>query len=70
MSKEVTRWFPATIHPARVGWYEASFYGLPDVRRRYWDGKQWTFGDGHWTMFGSAPQDQWRGLAKNPQEAK
>ncbi len=75
---EMTEWFPATIKPARRGWYEVA--NVPAVhrnssafltgRKRYWDGKQWW---GAWfpelaykwaTIFGAHTTHHWRGLAR------
>ncbi len=75
---EMTEWFPATIKPARRGWYEVA--NVPAVHRnssafltgrmRYWDGKQWW---GAWfpeltyrwaTIFGAHTTHHWRGLAR------
>ncbi len=71
MSKPtLTPWFPATVKPVRVGWYEYTGWGLgaryPD--RRFWTGKGWRFS---WELRShlGLPDDQWRGLASPPKDA-
>lgn len=67
-------WFPATINPARPGWYEVGHDPAHRVgprsraylwgNRRYWDGSTWRAG---WlretvSIMGTHPSHRWRGL--------
>ncbi len=69
-----TPWYPVLITPARVGWYEVSYWRNADPKfsrvldgRRYWTGKRWQFGPrGLECAMGCNPQDAWRGLAQDP----
>lgn len=78
--QELTPWFPATVKPARKGWYEVgestpihrNSYGMLTGRPfRYWTGRQWliakpNLGWSFTSIFGKYPCHQWRGLAKKP----
>lgn len=75
MSVLRTPWYPASIKPVRVGWYEVSYYrvGMPEGRvvdgRRYWSGTRWKFGPrGLVCAMGCHLQDAWRGLAEDPRK--
>lgn len=65
-----TPWHPASINPARPGWYEVRMW-LATMRHwaceefHYWDGSAWwndpedpDYGD---SFFGGQDRDQWRG---------
>ena len=61
-----TPWFPASVKPVHVGWYEASI-GNCMVRRRYFDGNRWRFGGKVGVisdLFESYSGSQWRGLTE------
>jgi hypothetical protein len=67
---KLTPWYPATVKPVRVGWYEYTGWGL-SVRffdRRYWTGKGWRFS---WERrsYSGLQGDEWRGLAAPPKDA-
>jgi hypothetical protein len=78
-----TPWFPASVKPARVGWYQASYHGY-GTYWRYWTGTRWRFGLGPDSCsrpipdqldkgsceFGEVIGDKWRGLAEPPKEKK
>lgn len=58
---ELTDWFPASINPARVGYYEIltkESINWPFPNKGLWDGKKWNFLD--------HTVEEWRGLAKDP----
>lgn len=72
MTSIKTPWFPGTVNPVRVGFYEVGHSRYVHHRskfkltpgRRYWDGKSWKAG-WHWTapsIFGTHPTHQWRGF--------
>ncbi len=62
----VTDWFPGTLAPAHIGWYERHFTDSPflpaDVSLQYWDGACWLNREGrpHWRQVGHYPA--WRGM--------
>jgi hypothetical protein len=80
---KLTPWFPASVKPARVGWYQAAYYGY-GTYWRYWTGARWRVGVGIDSIkdpipyvlgtaqceFGFVKKDKWRGLAKPPKEKK
>lgn len=45
IAREVTEWFPASIKPESVGWYQCRFAwegpDYPHVSRLWWDGDLW-----------------------------
>jgi len=69
---KLTPWFPGTVKPVRVGWYEY-FYGLNGldneyarfyITRCFWGGKCWLNGpedDGYWDGWKAQPHEMWRG---------
>ena len=69
MADERTPWFPASVKPARAGWYEYRWFSGAMIRR-YFDGKHWYargFGpESAGVVFCTWPDDQWRGLAQEP----
>jgi hypothetical protein len=67
-SPQLTPWFPHSIVPARVGWYERFF--INSKERQFWDGTQWL-------VRGRVPYrinprasfwPSWRGLAQSTVE--
>lgn len=60
----VTDWFPASLKPVRVGWFEAQFFdcGWSYEWRVWWDGAVWREKEGGLSLI-----DQnltWRGQAE------
>ncbi len=55
---EVTDWYPASVKPVRVGWYECQFHIGTLIR--YWNGNIWV-SDSSRFGYGWAPLP-WRGL--------
>ena len=76
MKEKLTRWFPESLPPARVGWYEVRgccFIG----KLRLWDGYGWRWdGSNGNSMTKTTKQaafggsDKWRGLATKPKGFK
>lgn len=80
---KVTEWFPASVKPVRVGWYQCRgiFYDGTTVMR-YWSGAGWQWRDTSGQMsraavckscdkHGIIKEDRWRGLtAPAEQEAR
>ena len=69
MSEKPTLWFPRSVKPSRVGYYEISEDGHVLELRRWWDGSKWLYGGPG--GFPSAMNEatsiiKWRGLAKEP----
>ena len=61
-----TPWFPVSVNPVRVGWYECLFLCFGTWLVRYWwDGLQWKHAptDIEATSFGITG-DKWRGLTE------
>lgn len=59
---EMTDWFPVSVKPVRVGYYEIltkESINWPYPNKGLWDGKKWNFLD--------HTVEEWRGLAKNPE---
>ena len=52
-----TPWFPVSVKPVRVGWYEARYWPMRKVLLMYWDGRGW---DGFLVW----ERDTWRGLTE------
>lgn len=68
-AQKLTPWLPVKVKPVRVGTYEVRYPERPnEVRRRYWNGREWTMGAGlsGGTLFGVNARDSWRGLAEPP----
>lgn len=63
---KTTEWYPASLLPKRVGWYEAQYEGKGSTRMWWFDGRSWLFRKGGGkTTFGHAEfGDQWRGLTE------
>lgn len=60
-----TPFFPGTVQPARVGWYERAPFAR--LERHYWDGAQWLGPDGKpWVNGTPQVQPCWRGLPDAP----
>ena len=60
---ELTDWFPVSVKPVRVGFYEIltkESINWPYPNKGLWDGKKWNFLD-HTVQ-------EWRGLAKDPNQ--
>ena len=60
---ELTDWYPVSIKPVRVGYYEIltkESINWPYPNKGLWDGKKWNFLDHTVT--------DWRGLAKDPNQ--
>lgn len=80
MRSELTPWFPASVKPARKGWYEVGSAKVLHHRSpghltgrpfRYWTGHRWVTASpsASWSftsIFGEHSAHQWRGLAKKP----
>ena len=62
---KVTRWYPASIKPVYVGWYECD-YMVSSTVMRYWDGGKWKINPdaSHDCAFGTWRGDKWRGLTE------
>jgi len=64
----ITFWYPMTINPVRIGWYDVLF-NINDLKRAgpfrcWWSGRRW-FHDEHrqrWVLLTEA--DQWRGMVR------
>ncbi len=67
MSQRRTPWYPASVRPVRVGWYEVSYHRPNRAQRvvdgrRWWNGQRWLFGRvGLQCAMGCDPNDAWRG---------
>jgi hypothetical protein len=64
--EDLTAWFPASMNPARAGWYEANGFRIVDQLFLYWTGDTWEYYGANadkFPQFGSHERDQWRGLA-------
>lgn len=63
-----TPWYPASVKPARVGWYEVrlSFDHGPMMERWHWDGEYWT--DELQSDVWMCKPDKWRGLTEAQDE--
>jgi hypothetical protein len=69
-----TGWYPGTVRPVRVGWYECWYAdddGYKDkTEMRYWDGLIWRAANAFFSFecrFASdayAKKDRWRGLTR------
>lgn len=69
-----TEWFPASVKPARKGWYEVRNAWLVEQRchrlsgapMRFFNGKNWRAGWGNEliSIFGEHASHQWRGLTE------
>lgn len=59
-----TPWFPVSVKPLRVGWYETRVGGYQS--RRYFDGDDWLWGkDGdECESFPYLRSSRWRGLTE------
>lgn len=61
----LTDWFPGSVAPFHVGWYERFFTDsetIPvEASMQYWDGQRWLISEGwaHWRQVGEYPS--WRG---------
>lgn len=68
-----TQWFPASINPVRVGWYDVRcrhrMYGYPE-ERIWFNGSKWGYSPDTTApcSFGRSC-DSWRGLAKKGGES-
>lgn len=65
-----TDWYPATIDPVRIGWYECRYYDYDIPQLYWWDGFLWRYGpEEPLTAFGNggadAENESWRGLTEN-----
>lgn len=61
----LTPWFPASVKPVRVGWYETKVVGTYGPAMSHWDGLLWYVVEGSLVCF---YQDRkWRGLADKPE---
>lgn len=62
--RRLTPWFPATIWPARIGWYECKYRGSA-IEMRWWDSWGWKRDpSGEPIVFATCPGSKWRGLAE------
>lgn len=65
-----TGWYPMSINPVRVGWYELRFWifqrgEFSGPCRRYWDGRRWSYETHGQRAIVITIDDEWRGRA-NP----
>jgi hypothetical protein len=71
---KLTNWFPASVKPVRVGWYEVGHSEFVHPRNRYfltgrlryWNGASWRAG---WlldkvSVFGEHETHRWRGISR------
>lgn len=62
MKQKLTPWFPSSVKPVHVGWYQCKCCYL-----KFWfDGKKWMTGHGVYDMESALPVS-WRGLADKPE---
>lgn len=72
---KLTPWFPLSVKPVHVGWYETRMLKR-FVGHSFWDGIKWSgtyFGES-WTeinlrsinFYGAIQNKKWRGLAEKP----
>lgn len=54
LHRGVTKWYPGTVNPVRVGWYETTGFMRCGMRR--WDGNDWVGSYGR--------VDEWRGITQ------
>lgn len=66
MSKR-TPWYPASVKPVRVGWYEFKCAGLIGFTEARWDSNAWRFTDDNVLI--PIPGDEWRGLTRPAEDA-
>jgi hypothetical protein len=64
-----TKWFPATVYPARHGWYEVKFARSERIQMRWFNGIDWLRNaeqDALISWFGllDGGADKWRGLTE------
>jgi hypothetical protein len=69
MKPAVTPWFNASIKPMRDGWYECFYGHESSFQMRLFRGGRWLYEESDvlplpLAAFGTAPGDQWRGLAE------
>lgn len=72
MPQMKTPWYPHTVKPVRIGWYEVGHTrpvgAMHHLRltgvRRYWDGTHWKAGwlNDQISIFGQHETHQWRGF--------
>lgn len=60
-----TAWYPGDVRPARIGWYETSYW-TDDLAKQFWTGAKWVWrpDDEMPTTMGAGSQNKWRGLAE------
>jgi len=42
---KLTKWFPYTVKPIRVGFYQTKIDGTKKIYYKYWDGAFWGAGE-------------------------
>jgi hypothetical protein len=68
MTDELTPWFPTSVKPARIGFYDVRERGVLLSWRRWWDGSIWRINspDAMSSSINTMDGIEWRGLAKEP----